>query len=167
MGIDFFTPFVILFSLTLLCGGGIIFWCFRLADISAVKKIVALLTYVCVAIYLPYQTLQMLGSPITVSFNDLPDNFRIAAYVAHDHDKLVDVLVSDEYGRTRLLRFPITSDLQTALADIDFCKESTGRHFKRIKKIPGSSGRGALSNSFSDFVEDKDYILPPKDESPT
>jgi hypothetical protein len=88
---SFFSSFVLSFGAMLVLTAVTAAWLFRTSGAPFPLKIVIPTLLVALACYTPLRVNAIMGFPVTVSFDQLPAQAELVAFVAHDHENQVDL----------------------------------------------------------------------------
>ena len=168
-----FAAFALSFGAFLVLTAVVAAWLFRTATSSLWLKIVMPALMTALACYAPYSVASMMGYPVSVSTEGLPDHAELVAFVAHDDDGRVDLWLRTD-DSPRAYDAALTPQMKKTLREAEQ-EMAHGRRAVLAKKPGGKKADGknggragdplGLGQDVSSYVLDENALsqLPKKE----
>jgi hypothetical protein len=167
--VNFFSVFALSFGLMLALAASIAAWLFRTSGAPLIAKLAIPAVLTALACITPLQVNSMMGLPVTASFDDLPDNAELIAFVANDDAHSVDMWL-ESGGPPRAYEAALDEGLRKTLrqAREELEKGLPVMLRKRGGEASGDSRRSAMTNAATDGhleyeIDSSAFGLPPKE----
>jgi hypothetical protein len=118
----------------------------------------------CVA---PYQVAAMMGYPTWTPFSSLPKQAELLAFIPHDDDKRVDLLLREGGNTPRLYETALDENMKKLLREADERLKLGERVGVVKRKGPKRAGVTDIDTPEAPYVLSSDaFALPAKDDKP-
>ena len=152
-----FAAFALSFAGFLALTAAIAAWLFRSAASSLWVKIVMPSLMMALACYAPYSVANMMGYPVSVSMQGLPDQAELVAFVPHDEDGRVDLWLRTS-DAPRAYDTALTAQMKKTLRDAQQ-QMAHGRRAVLTKKAEGKDSGGRRGDALAVGQGDSSYVL--------
>jgi hypothetical protein len=141
-------------------------WLFRTARAPLWQAMPVMALVVAAACATPYQVAAMMGYPIWTPFSSLPKQAELIAFVPHDDDKRVDLLLREGHDAPRLYETAMDDNMKKLLREADE-KLKLGERVGVIKrKGPKREGVTDIETPEAPYVLSNDAFALPSKDSP-
>ncbi len=159
-----FASFALSFGALLALMALIAAWLFRTAAAPLWAKVAIPSLAVALGCYAPFAVSSMMGFPVPVRFNELPDRAELLAFVPRNDEKRVDLwLRSSEAPRAyeTVLTRQMKETLREAAEEM-----SRGRPAMLTKRGKDGEGKSGGQNALGTGDDDSRYVLDPSVTNP-
>jgi len=160
----FFSPFVLTFGLMLASMAVMASWLFRSAGAPLWAKVGLPAIIVALACVAPLEVSPMMGLPVTVSLEALPDHAELVAFVPHDEANLVDLWLRCGQGPARSYETRLDEQMKKTLRQAQQ-ELDNGRPAMLAKRKTVAALANGLPDDQTEYVLDVSVrsALPPKE----
>ncbi len=161
----FFSTFVLTFGLMLASMAVMAAWLFRSASAPIWAKVGLPVFIVALACVAPIEVNPMMGLPVSISVEALPDRAQLIAFLPHDEAKLVDLWLRCDDGPPRSYETRLDERMKKTLSQARQ-EMDNGRPAMLAKRKPAASGfANGLPDDQTEYVLDDSLRseLPPKE----
>jgi hypothetical protein len=160
----FFSTFVLAYGLLLASMAVMAAWLFRSSMAPLWAKVGLPLLAVAVASVAPLEVDPMMGFPVTVSVEALPDRAQLVSFLAHDEADLVDLWLRCGEAPPRAYETRLDERMKKTLREARQ-ELDDGRPARLAKRKPAAGSPAGPVDDQSEYVLDESVrsALPPKE----
>jgi hypothetical protein len=152
-----FAAFALSFGGFLALAAGIAAWLFRSTTSPLWLKIVMPALMMALACYAPYSVPKMMGYPVSVSMQDLPDQAELVAFVPHDEVGRVDLWLRTS-DAPRAYDTALTAQMKKTLREAEQ-QLAHGRRAVLAKKGGGKDSGARAGDALAIGQDESSYVL--------